>query len=402
MASALLKSAAAASTRAGLSGWAFKAKRAFPAVAFFGGFLWDAATLGTRITSLDLFLLLGYLVGAALLLIWLGRRRAGSEADPGTSTQAALRSPLESAGEPPPNPSAPPPASGAARTWKQALLQEGPDLALQFFFGGLFSALVIFYFLSSSYLPGLFLVLGLAALLTVNEFLEGHYQRFTLSWTLFATCAILFLNFALPHLFRSVHPIWFYVSTALGYGLVVLLRRASPRARGSLKPAAGVALVLTGLYLFNGIPPVPLVKKRLQIVRALERTPAGYAARIETPPLWAPWRDTDRKVHQASGEKVFCYTSVFLPPGISTTLYHVWQHRDAKTGKWVTWSRIGFPVRGGRQDGYRGYTFKRNLAAGKWQVRVETEGGRVLGLNRFTVVALVPGREPSFRDLQLR
>ena len=115
-----------------------------------------------------------------------------------------------------------------------------------------------------------------------------------------------------------------------------------------------------------------------------------------------PWRDTDRKVHQAAGEKVFCYTSVFLPPGISTTLYHVWQHRDARTGKWVTWSRIGFPVRGGRQDGYRGYTFKRNLAPGKWQVRVETEGGRVLGLNRFSVVAGIPGREPAYRDLKLR
>lgn len=389
--------------RAGLSRLAFKARRAFPAVAFFGGFLWDAATLGTRITSLDLFLLLGYLVGAALILIWLGRRRAPFESAPVTgAANTPVTGPVTGLATGPANTQATgASASGPTRTWKQALLEEGPDLALQFCFGGLFSALVIFYFLSSSYLPGLFLVLGLAALLTVNEFLEGHYQRFTLSWTLFATCAILFLNFALPHLFRSVHPIWFYLSTALGYGLVVLVRRASPRARGSLKPAAAVAVALTGLYLVNAIPPVPLVKKRLQIVRALERTPAGYVAKIETPPLWAPWRDTDRKVHQAAGEKVFCYTSVFLPPGISTTLYHVWQHRDAKTGKWVTWSRIGFPVRGGRQDGYRGYTFKRNLTPGKWQVRVETESGRVLGLNRFTVVAQAPGRDPSFRNLKL-
>ena len=93
---------------------------------------------------------------------------------------------------------------------------------------------------------------------------------------------------------------------------------------------------------------------------------------------------------------------MFLPPGISTTLYHVWQHRDPKSGKWVTWSRIGFPVRGGRQDGYRGYTFKRNLAPGRWQVRVETEGGRVLGLNRFTVETTPAGYVPDFKDLSLR
>lgn len=399
MNASLAKPVVVAASAAGFSAWTGRFKRAFPAIAFFGGFLWDAVTLGTRITSLDLFLLLGYLVGAAGLLIGLGRQAGAAEAA-GAGAAAPARgnvSPLEA---PPAAPSAA--APGAPRGWIRALKEDGPDIALQFCFGGLFSALVIFYFLSSSYLPGLLVVLGLVVLLGANEFLEGHYRRFTLSWTLFATCAILFLNFALPHLFRSVSPFWFYASTALGYGLTLLIKRAAPRARGSLLPAAGVAVALTLLYLFNGIPPVPLVKKQLQICRELEKREGAYVARIEQPPLWAPWRNTDRHVHQRPGEKVFCYTSVFLPPGISTTLYHVWQHRDARSGKWVTWSRIGFPVRGGRQDGYRGYTFKRNLAPGKWQVRVETESGRVLGLNRFTVETIPADGPLAFKDLTLR
>ncbi len=384
---------ASAATASASGAWIRRLKRAFPATAFFGGFLWDAVTLGSRITSLDLFLLLGYLLGAALLLLWLARKRPSPAAPlpAGSPAPEAPGGAIGAAGAP-----------GKPAGWMRTLAEEGPELVLQFFFGGLFSALVIFYFLSSSYLPGLFLVLGLAALLTANEFLEGHYRRFTLSWTLFATCAILFLNFALPHLFRSVNPFWFFASTALGFGAVVLLKRASPGAAGSLKPAAAVAAVLTGLYLVNAIPPVPLVKKQLRICRDLERKDGVYSARIEKPPLWAPWRRTDRRVHIRPGEKLFCYTSVFLPSGISTTLYHVWQRRDPKTGKWVTWSRIGFPVRGGRQDGYRGFTFKRNLADGRWQVRVETEGGRVLGLNRFTVETPPEGFEPEFQDLKLR
>jgi hypothetical protein len=369
------QTAFAAGAVTGFALWGMRLKRYFPALAFFGGFGWDAATLGRAITSLDLFLLLGYLVCAAGLLIWLGRRESTTPESQGSA-----------------------PAVG----WKRTLIEDGPDLALQFFFGGLFSALFIFYFLSSSHLPGIFLVLALAGLLTANEFLEGHYQRFTLSWTLFATCAILFLNFALPHLFRSVHFLWFYVSTALGYGLVVLLKKATPRARGSLKPAAAVALGLVGLYLFNGIPPVPLVKKDLIICRELEKKEGHYAARIERPPLWAFWRETDRHVRQRPGEKVFCFTSVFLPPGITASLHHVWQRRDARTGKWVTQSRIGFPISGGRRDGYRGYTYKRNLEPGRWQVRVETEDGRVLGVNRFTVEALTDGSPLELKDLTLR
>lgn len=371
----------------GLSRWGRRIKAAFPALAFFSGFLWDAVTLGRSITSLDLFLLLGYLVSAAGLLMWMGRRRSP---DLSVSEQTAGVDLSQDA--------APAPSS---HPWLRILLKEGPDLALQFFFGGLFSALVIFYFLSSSYLPSFALVLGLAALLGANEFFEGYSRRFTLSWTLFATCAILFLNFALPHLFRSASPLWFYLSTALGYGSVVLLKRVSPRATGSLKPAAGVALGLTGLYLLNAIPPVPLVKKDLLICRDLVRKDGRYTARIEAPPLYAPWRNTDRHVRQRPGEKVYCYTSVFLPPGIATTLYHVWQHRDPRTGRWFTGSRIGFPVRGGRAEGYRGYTFKRKLDPGQWQVRVETSDGRILGINRFRVAAAAPGETPDFVDLAL-
>jgi hypothetical protein len=367
-----------------LPAWSGRFKAAFPAMAFFGGFLWDAFTLGRSITSLDLFLLLGYLAGAAGILLWLGRR-AGSLAsdlpillDPADARTAA-KSPL----------------------WLRTLRQQAPDLALQFFFGGLFSALVIFYFLSSSHLPSLLLVLGLASLLSVNEFLGGHYRRFTLSWTLFAACAILFLNFALPHLFRSVHPAWFYLSTALGFGAVVLLKRASPGARGSLLPAAGVAAAFVGLFVAGAIPPVPLVKKQLLICRELRKQDGRYTGRIEMPPFWAPWRSTESVVHQRPQEKVFCYTSVFSPPGIETMLYHVWQRRDPRTGDWKPYSRIGFPIRGGRKDGYRGYTWKQNLAAGEWRIRVETAGGRVVGLHRFRVEAAPEGYAPVFKDLNL-
>src|SRR4051812_24794510 len=182
-----------------------KLKAAFPAIAFFGGFLWDAATLGRQIQSSDLWILLAYLVASGGLLIWMGRKGSLHRKIGGGDTGEM---PIEGH-----------PAEAKKFSFPGVLKmirEEGPTFSLQFCFGGMFSALVIFYFLSSSYLPGFFLVAGLVALLGLNEFLESQYHRFTLTWTLFGVCAILFLNFALPHVFSSIHWIWFYVSTALG------------------------------------------------------------------------------------------------------------------------------------------------------------------------------------------
>lgn len=336
------------------------AKAAFPATAFFGGFAWDAVTLGSAITVLDLFILLGYILAAGGILIWMGRR--GS-----MGAQLAF-----------------PDSAASKRRW---MLERGPTFALQFLFGSIFSALVIFYFLSSSYLPGFLLVAGLAALLILNEFLESEYQRFTLSWTLYGICCVLYLNFALPHLAGSVHPTWFFLSTASGVAMVFGIKALSRGARGALWPSLASAAVLVALFLANAIPPVPLVKKKMIICRNLEKKDGVYTGETEKRPLISSWRKSESVVRQRPGEKIFCFTSVFLPPGIQTTLYHRWMYDDPHKEEWVEHSRIGFPIMGGRRDGFRGYTYKRNLTPGKWEVRVETGTGRVIGTIRFRAEA---------------
>lgn len=347
-----------------------KAKAAFPAIAFFGGFIWDAATLGRAVTSLDLWMMFGYLAFAAGLLVLMGRR--GRLRGPAAAPSAPVASASDPVGAPP---------SRILKTL-HAIRDEGPVFCLQFCFGSMFSALFILYFLSTSYLPGFLVALGLLALLVANEFLEDQYHRFTLTWALFGTCAILFLNFAIPHVMGSINAIWFFLSTAAGVGLAYLAKRLSPKARGSLWPTYAVALSLAGLYLLNAIPPVPLVKKNVSICRNLERVEGVYAAEIEAPPVWAPWRSSETRVRQRNGEKIFCFTSIFAPKGLHATLYHTWRYDDPRKG-WTEASRIGFPIAGGRAEGFRGYTYKRNLSPGKWEVRLETEAGRVLGLVRF-------------------
>ena len=49
-------------------------KNFLPVIAFFGGFLWDALTIGRQINPSDLCFLAAYLLAAGLILYWMGHK----------------------------------------------------------------------------------------------------------------------------------------------------------------------------------------------------------------------------------------------------------------------------------------------------------------------------------------
>ena len=330
-------------------------RRALPAIAFFGGFLWDALTLGRTVAAMDLWLLTGYLAGAAGILWYLGHRQA---------TVAPI-------------------ASETPEPWWRV---SGPYLLLQFFFGGLFSALFIFYFKSSSHLLALLWALGLGGLLVANEFLEDRYRRFTLTWALFGLCAMLLLNFVIPHVVGSISAFWFVFSTLAGAGLAHGLRLKTPGQPGRIKPMWAIAAGLLIAYAADVIPPVPLVKRDIAVGHALSRSHGDYVLQLEKTPWWLFWRSVSSEFHLEPGERLYCVSAVFAPSGLDTRLYHRWSRYDPDKG-WVMTSRIGFGLAGGREGGYRGYTWKQNLAPGEWKVAVETEDGRTVAVHRFELSA---------------
>ena len=318
-----------------------RVSRYAPAVFFIGGFVWDAVTLGRKIKPVDLFILAAYLLGATAILVMLGR--------------------------------------GVQFRGSQYLAA-----VLQFFFGGMFSALLIFYFLSSGGLGGYLVVISLAALLIANEFLGNRYSELTLSWMLYTLSACMFFNFALAHLFRSISTFWFYLGTLIAVLLVLVLRRVSRHDTASVKPAIAAAALLLLLHLFNLIPPVPLVKKQMVIAHGVHREGRDYVARIESPG-WRIWRASSPTFHREKGEPVYCFTSVFVPNGIRTTIRHRWERVDAN-GDWVTHDVRSFQIAGGREGGYRGYTLKQNIIPGRWRVTAESESGATIGFVEFRVV----------------
>jgi hypothetical protein len=351
--------------------------RAFLSViAFFGGFLWDVLTVGLSVTPSDLWVLSGYLAGAAVILWWLGHRRHALAAN-GTG-DGGRNAPFEQN------------LSPASASLRSIWLERAPYLLLQFLFGGLFSVLFILYFQSSSHLGAVVWSLGLGALLIANEFIDDKYSRFTLTWALFGLSAMLLFNFLLPVMLGSIWMGWFYLSTLAGAGLTHWLRQKTPGCPGRAAPVWIIAALLAMAYPMDMIPPVPLVKRDILVGRNLDRTEDAYRLTLEkVSSRWVFWRKLSDEVHLAPGERLYCVSSVFAPSGLTARLYHRWEHYDAWRG-WTTVSRMGFGLFGGRDGGFRGYTYKENVPAGEWKVKVETENGRTVVIHRFTVVTDAP------------
>lgn len=332
----------------------------FPVIFFFAGFVWDALTIGRNVMPSDLAIFTGYLFSAALILYLIGR-------PVNEAAEAAIK-----------------PQAKLVLLLKKLHTPRLPYFLLQFLFGSLFSALFILYFKSSSHWLAWLTSLMLGVLLVANEFLESEYKRFTLSWAMFGLCAMLLFNFALPFMLGSIHAVWFYLSTLLGAALAFWLYKKTPQHYGSIRPVGVIAAVLMFAYAADMIPPVPLVKRDVAVAYELNKTNGSYLLKQQASSWWVFWRKTSNDLEVMPGQRVYCFSSVFAPPGLQTRLIHHWQHYDKKEG-WKTESRAGFSLAGGRYGGFRGYTYKSSLAEGDWRVSVETENEKTIAVYSFSV-----------------
>jgi hypothetical protein len=263
---------------------------------------------------------------------------------------------------------------------------------LQFFFGGIFSALFILYFKSSGHLGTWLTATVLGALLVGNEFAGKRYgQYFTLIWALFALNAILFFNFALPHAVGSLNSWWFYVSTASGILLTHLLWRISSGQPGRILPSWALAGMLLLAWSFDMIAPVPLVKQGLAVGHEFVQEGTRFALKVEPAPSWQLWRDQAATVHVPEGAKLYGVSAVFAPLGVTAAMEHRWEVRDGNGWRLVYRNR--FQSTGGREHGFRGYSWVLNPQPGEWRLIVATQDGRTIGIFPFTVERGVPAPE---------
>ena len=273
-----------------------------------------------------------------------------------------------------------------SETWKQRF-----TWAVQFCFGGLFSALVVCYFKSSGSLASFLLVILLAILLVGNEFLQKKYESFGVSLAFFCLLGTMFMNFAIPHLVHRIGFIWFFLSTLLSFGMCMFIWKISHRKKSILVAPALISILLVVAYIMNWVPPVPLVLKQKIACQNFDK--ATYTCDIDDPNIFQSIGLQIPSVHKVDSSEVYFLASVYAPAKLKAELEYLWYYQDPQTGKYKLTDRISsgrMTLNGGRELGFRTFTRKKNTPPGKYRVEVAYKNGAVIGSGTFEVFGEPP------------
>ena len=149
-----------------------------------------------------------------------------------------------------------------------------------------------------------------------------------------------------------------------------------------------IFFILNLFYYFNWIPPVPLSLKDAGIYHHVSRVDEQYLVKYEKGTWYHFWKSSDNNFHYQPGDTVYCYAAVFAPTELNKKIIHQWQIFDKRSDEWKTTDRLSYKINGGRDGGYRGYTYKKNMQNGEWRINVITKEGLLLGRVSFDVSSI--------------
>lgn len=266
---------------------------------------------------------------------------------------------------------------------------------LQFFYGGLLSTFLVFYFRSATLLvtwPFLFI---LAIAFIANDSFKKHYARLAFQISLFFLSLMAFTIFIVPVIFHRIGWDIFLASGAISLSVLFIFllglkfiakERFSQSKKILAFSIAGIYLAINILYFTNLIPPIPLSLKEAGVYHLIYRNKSGDYVVEGEEKNWLNYFSFHDDFHAVKGDAAFAHSAIFSPALFKNNLVHVWQKYDNASGQWATIYRIDLTATGGREGGYRTYSYVKNIAPGEWRVNVETSDRKIIGRLRFNVI----------------
>lgn len=344
-------------------------KKYAPVIFFVGGFVWDSLTLGRIDGWYSNTILCVYLISLTVSLYIFNLAEDGH--------------------------------------WKNTFLepyQGYAPYAIQFFLGGLCSAYVIFFFQSVSLTKTMVFFGILVLLLFSNELLKNRISNKYLQFGSYFFVNFTFFTFFLPILFGFMNTFLFvisgFVSLITTLFLIRFIYRESPSTREDINIKKLFSLIFTiylfinTCYYFNLIPPVPLSLQNGMVAYDVKKENDTFLVTYEQTSFLTFWKTFDKMFNYSNSDTVFIYTSIFAPSDLQKSVLHKWQWYSPETENWNITDNISYEVTGGREGGYRGFTFKENIWPGKWKVDVTTDNGLVLGVIEFDIISDSTRSEP--------
>jgi hypothetical protein len=266
---------------------------------------------------------------------------------------------------------------------------------LQFFFGGLLSTYLVFYFRSADLSTSWLFILLLGVAFWANESLKRQYARLSFQISLFFLSLYALAIYLLPVILHSIDNKVFLLSGGISLIIVIVYVRIirywnfekyNQSKRLTYISIIGIFIVMNVLYFTNVIPPIPLSLKDAGVFHSIQRDSGGnYLAGYEDLG-WRKYLKLYDDVSLFPNSPIYVYSAIFSPTDLNIQIVHKWQSYDEINKEWTTKERVELPLIGGREGGYRTYSVKNNLTAGWWRVSIETATGKVLGRVRFNVL----------------
>lgn len=266
--------------------------------------------------------------------------------------------------------------------------------AIHFFYGGLLSGYIVFYFKSASASRSAFFLILVAVLMVANEMPQVKKAGARLRIGLHAFCIVSFLNYLIPVLIGFMNHWTFAASVALAALAVgFMVKRLSgwyPQRRSAMWtlgwPPVLVLIVLVTLYVGKWIPPVPLSLKYMGIYHQIARENTDYALSYPKPSWYTFWKKESRPFRARPEDVVNCFVRVFAPRRFTHQISLRWSVQDPRTGRFMISDRVPLAIHGGRGEGFRGFAAKSRHTPGQWRVEAVTEDDRIIGSVDFKIV----------------
>jgi len=265
-------------------------------------------------------------------------------------------------------------------------------LALYYSFSALFSMFLVLYSNSGSLFTSAPFLIVIALLFIGTEAFKKQFQRLQIQVVVYFTALFSFLILVVPYVFRQIGSIMFLasgiISLVIILGYLALLRKVSREAKEKAKPLylyiAGIFIFINLLYFTNTIPPFPLSVRDIGIYQSVSRSSEGtYHAVRNQKSFLDIISPIDTIYIHSSRSTLFTFSAIFAPTELDTHVVHEWKRWQ--NGRFRVVNRVEYPISGGRNDGYRGYTYSSNITPGFWWVTVETSDGKVIGGTMFVV-----------------
>lgn len=266
-------------------------------------------------------------------------------------------------------------------------------LITQFAFGALFSGYIIFYTKSATWAVSWFFLLILFVLFVGNEKFKNKYQQIDFQINILFVAVFSFLVFFVPVILKKMGMEIFLLSGVLSillvYFFVLFLSRYFEkdrvlRRKKIVLQMLGVFLFFNVLYFLNIIPPIPLSMKEIGLYDYVGKDSSGEYVFKEFDFPW--YAKLNHLLTIQPNESVYVYSAIFAPTRLNTNVWNVWQKYNEEEKDWQDISRVFYKIEGGRDQGYRGYSFISNVGVGKYRVDIQTKEGLVVGRIKFKVI----------------